>query len=455
MSKIALKLEKRVILQAMRKIKFIDLFAGIGGIRLGFEQAARELGIETQCVMTSEIKEYAIEVLKQNHPDEDVRGDITKINASEVPDFDFLLAGFPCQAFSAAGKRLGFMDTRGTMFFEVERILKEKQPFGFVLENVEGLVNHDKVDKNAPMGRTLETILGRLDELGYKTEWKILNSRNFGLAQERKRIYIVGSKIEKPSLDSFPVRTAVLGDVLEKGLPTVRSKFINQLLSHYSFEELFGKSIKDKRGGENNIHSWDIEMKGEVSDNQKKLLNELFKQRRKKKWAEEFGIDWMDGMPLTFEQISTFFDDENLMQMLEDLVVKGYLCKEHPKRLVTKTNLFGESSLVRKQDETLPLGYNIVTGKLSFEVNKILDPQDVTPTLVAMDMKKLFVVDNDGIRTLSLKEGLRLFGYPDDYQFNVKKDDGYDLLGNTVAVPVIKSVAGRLLEIYFKSNTKI
>lgn len=87
-------------------------------------------------------------------------------------------------------------------------------------------------------------------------------------------------------------------------------------------------------------------------------------------------------------------------------------------------------------------------------MNKILDPQDVTPTLVAMDMKKLFVVDNDGIRTLSLKEGLRLFGYPDDYQFDVKKDDGYDLLGNTVAVPVIKSVAMRLLEVYLKSNTK-
>lgn len=108
------------------KIRFIDLFAGIGGIRLGFEQTAKALGIDTECVLTSEIKPYAVKVLKQNYPNEIVSGDITKIPTSEIPDFDFLLGGFPCQSFSAAGKRLGFMDTRGTMFFEIEKILKTK-----------------------------------------------------------------------------------------------------------------------------------------------------------------------------------------------------------------------------------------------------------------------------------------------------------------------------------------
>jgi DNA (cytosine-5)-methyltransferase 1 len=437
------------------KVKFIDLFAGIGGIRLGFEQTAKALGLETECVLTSEIKPYAVKVLKQNFPNEKISGDITKISTSEIPDFDFLLGGFPCQSFSAAGKRLGFMDTRGTMFFEIEKILKAKKPFGFILENVEGLINHDKVDKNAKIGRTLSTIIEHLEALNYKVNWKLLNSKNFGLAQDRKRVYIVGTKVEAPSLDSFKEQTTKLKSVIEFGKPTIKSKFTELLLSHYSIEQLYGKSIKDKRGGANNIHSWDIELKGKVSVEQKKLLNQLFKERRKKRWAEEFGIDWMDGMPLTLEQISTFYNHENLEEMLEDLVKKGYLKKEHPKRLIKETNLLGETKTVRKQDTTLPLGYNIVSGKLSFEVNKVLCPNQIAPTLVAMDMKKLFVADNNGLRTLTLSEGLKLFGYPENFKFDVGIDEGYDLLGNTVTVPIVKAVSERVLTIWNNEKNKI
>ena len=426
-----------------KEIKFIDLFAGIGGIRKGFELACAEFGYETKCVFTSEIKPYAIDVLNQNHPLETVNGDITKVDEKDMPDFDFLLAGFPCQAFSAAGKRLGFLDTRGTLFFDVERILKEKKPFGFVLENVEGLVNHDKENPKDKIGRTLTTILQHLDVLGYHVNWKVLNAKNFEVPQDRKRIYIVGTKKEKPSLENFAVKHKKLGDVLETGLPVSNSRFTELLLSHYTVEELYGKSIKDKRGGDNNIHSWDIEYKGAISPRQIELLNKMLKERRKKKWAEIYGIDWMDGMPLTIDFIRTFFDDPNLEEMLEDLVNKKYVVKEHPKKKVEN---------VRVQDPTLPLGYNIVAGKMSFEVSKILDPNDIAPTLVAMDMQHLYVVDGNGLRTLTLREGLRLFGYPDDYKFDVKIEDGYDLLGNTVVVPVIKAVSGRVVELYRKYN---
>ena len=425
--------------KVMGVIKFIDLFAGIGGIRKGFELACVEKGLQTECVFTSEIKPYAVDVLSQNHPNETITGDITQVNAQDIPPFDFLLAGFPCQAFSAAGKRLGFEDTRGTLFFDVERILAERKPYGFILENVEGLVNHDRENSTDKIGKTLRVILEHLDALNYKVSWKVLNAKNFGVPQERKRVYIVGTRKSAPDLENFTPTESVLADILESGLPTTQSKFVDLLLSHYTIDELYGKAIKDKRGGKNNIHSWDIDYKGITTQQEKILLNRMMKERRKKKWAEEFDIDWMDGMPLTLEQIRTFYDAPNLEEMLENLVKMKYLRKEHPKKKVGNH---------REQDETLPIGYNIVAGKMSFEVGKVLDPQGIAPTLVAMDMQHLFVPDGNGIRPLSLREGLRLFGYPDNYKFDTTIENGYDLLGNTVVVPVIKAVASRILNIY-------
>ena len=423
-----------------KKVKFVDLFAGMGGIRKGFELACESMKLESECVFTSEIKPHAVEILKQNNSCEKIHGDITKINEKDIPDFDFLLAGFPCQAFSSAGKRLGFLDTRGTLYFEVERILKEKKPKGFILENVEGLVIHDRKDKKSPIGQTLSTILQSLENLGYKVEWKVLNSKYFGVPQERKRIYIIGTDRKKPDMNFQVGKVKKIKEILESGLPTVNSKIVSLLLSHFSAEELQGKAIKDKRGGKDNIHSWDIELKGKVTNSQKELLNKLLTERRKKKWAYEYGIEWMDGMPLTKEHIKTFYDVKNLEEILEDLVNKGYLKKEYPKRKIAGK---------RVQDTNLPIGYNIVTGKMSFEINKILNPESIAPTLVAMDMRGLFVVDGKGLRNLSLREGLRLFGYPEDFKFEIEKNLGYDLLGNTVVVPAIEEVSKRVLKIYY------
>lgn len=421
-----------------KEIRFIDLFAGIGGIRTGLSQALQEAGYIPRCVMTSEIKPYAIKVLQENYEHDNIVGDITQIDASSIPDFDILCAGFPCQAFSSAGKRQGFADTRGTLFFEVERILREKKPKGFILENVEGLVNHDG-------GKTLEVITSKLRELGYLINYRVLNSADFGVPQERKRIYIVGSFNEKPDLENFEKSKKTIGDILESGKPTENTPFISTLLSHFSVADLFGKSIKDKRGGETNIHSWDLEIKGPVSNDQKKLLNLMLRERRKKKWAEVIGIDWMDGMPLTYDQIHSFFPHSNLQQMLDDLAAKGYIKFEHPKRKITVTDIFGTSTTQRRPDTSLPKGYNIVAGKLSFPISKVMGPHEIAPTLVAMDMQKLYVADNGGLRRLTLREGLRLFGYPETTELNVSEKDGYDLLGNTVVVPVIKAVATRLL----------
>ena len=428
----------------MNNIKYIDLFAGMGGIRLGLSRACEQAGISSECVFTSEIKPAAISVYKQNHPGEEIVGDITKVDAKDIPNFDILLAGFPCQAFSYAGNRDGFADaTRGTLFFDVLRILNEKKPVGFILENVEGLVSHDG-------GRTFKTIIKCLEKL-YSVSAKVLNAKDFGVPQDRKRIYIVGVKkgLKKISLDSFPVIQSTVGDILEKGLPLSDTPFTKKLLEHYSVNQLSGKKIKDKRGGDDNIHSWDIEIKGPVSNEQKALLNEMLKARRKHKWAEEWGIDWMDGMPLTISQIRTFYDHPNLSQMLRDLVKKGYLTYEHPKAKVVKSTVVNGRRVTtsrRTPDESKPKGYNIVAGKLSFEVSEILGNDKIAPTMVAMDMHRLHVVDGDGIRRLSLREGLRLFGYPDNFKFDIPEKDGYDLLGNTVVVPVIEAIASRLIK---------
>lgn len=158
--------------------KFIDLFAGIGGIRIPFDKLGGE------CVFSSEIDPYCQQVYEANFG-EKPQGDITKIDPKSIPDHDILLGGFPCQAFSIIGKQQGFADTRGTLFFSIEQILKEKQPRAFLLENVKQLFTHDG-------GRTYKIIHAKLEELGYSVHTKILNSLDFGVPQKRERTYIVG-----------------------------------------------------------------------------------------------------------------------------------------------------------------------------------------------------------------------------------------------------------------------
>jgi DNA (cytosine-5)-methyltransferase 1 len=194
------------------EFNFIDLFAGIGGIRIPFQ----ELG--GKCVFTSEWDKFAQKTYRVNFGEEP-KGDITKIAAKDIPDFDILLAGFPCQPFSQAGLKKGFSDTRGTLFFEIERILKEKKPKAFLLENVKQLKGHDR-------GRTLRVILEHLDKLNYYVKPEILRAGDFGVPQNRERIYIIGLDKDHFNLPDdydfhFPNPTfgkTRLGDILEKNV---------------------------------------------------------------------------------------------------------------------------------------------------------------------------------------------------------------------------------------------
>jgi len=187
-----------------KKFKFIDLFAGVGGIRIPFE----ELGGE--CVFTSEWDKFS-QITYEANFGEKPHGDITQIDEKDIPKHNLLLAGFPCQAFSQAGLKKGFQDTRGTMFFEIARILDHHKPNAFLLENVKGLRGHDK-------GNTFKTIVSILNELGYQTlESEVLNAKHFGLPQNRERIFIVGFKknvnFQFPTPPQTPTR---LGNILQK-----------------------------------------------------------------------------------------------------------------------------------------------------------------------------------------------------------------------------------------------
>ena len=190
-------------------IRYIDLFAGIGGFRIALEQLCAEANLPAQCVSASEIDPYARAAYAANFGHEPC-GDITQIDEREIPDHDLLFAGFPCQPFSIIGQGKGFDDTRGTLFFDIARILAAKRPRAFVLENVKRLVGHNK-------GRTLAEILRVLrDELGYTVHYQVLNALDYGLPQKRERVIFVG--FQRPFTFDWPPKQAEftpLTDILE------------------------------------------------------------------------------------------------------------------------------------------------------------------------------------------------------------------------------------------------
>ena len=198
-------------------MKFIDLFAGIGGIRIPFD----ELGYTN--VFASEWNDAACDTYEANFGHRPA-GDITQIDARDIPAHDVLLAGFPCQAFSIMGKMKGFDDARGTMFFEIARILDYRKPKAILLENVKQLTTHDR-------GRTFAVILELLDQLGYHVKWKVLNALDFGVPQKRERIIIVGFRSARKAKAfnfDFPVQPYNLADVLEPDDAVDKSLFASE-----------------------------------------------------------------------------------------------------------------------------------------------------------------------------------------------------------------------------------
>lgn len=405
-------------------INYIDLFAGVGGIRLGVTQALTKQNIPSKCVLSSEIDEKACETYQLNfgeHPE----GDVKKIE--EIEQFDFLLAGFPCQPFSYAGKRQGFGDTRGTLFFEIERILGKYHPKAFLLENVRGLYTHDG-------GRTFQTIMSKLHELGYGTYDLILNSSDFGVPQNRVRLYILGILGSTPrmtlttnlgAVDSHAYKKneeklKTVGDILEEDVAEkyyCSATFEEQLRSVMGDDltKLHGYRLIDYRGGQS-LHSWELGKKGKCSAQEIKFMNLLILNRRKPIFGKH-----QDGKKLSLEQIKTFYTDDDILEVIESLKQKGYLKEENGR-------------------------FNPVCGNMSFEVFKFLDPNSISITLTSSDSNRLGVIQNNRPRRITPRECARLQGFPDTFIVNPSDSYAYKQFGNSVSVPVIEALVSDFLE---------
>jgi len=198
--------------KSSKAIRYIDLFCGIGGFRIATEQISAELSIPVKCVFSCDIDEECQIAYEENFS-EMPAGDITTVDARDIPEHDILFAGFPCQPFSIIGYRRGFEDTRGTLFFEIARILEAKKPTAFVLENVKLLVGHNN-------GKTLKRIMSALRDLGYYADFRVLNALDFGIPQKRERVFIVGFK--KACLFDWPkgsIHMTALQEILEDNVP--------------------------------------------------------------------------------------------------------------------------------------------------------------------------------------------------------------------------------------------
>ena len=414
----------------MKQIRIVDLFAGIGGMRLAFETAATKLNIKTQCVLSSEIKADSRLVYQQNFG-ESPQGDIR--NIEKLPPHDVLLAGFPCQSFSYAGKKAGFGDTRGTLFFEITRLIDTYKPQAFIFENVRGLLTNDN-------GKTIATIKREIQKRGYSFDAFLLNSANFELPQNRLRVYLVGLLNSAPkfnlisdvgpkdshsynpqqlSLFSNPKKIVTVADILEENPEekyNCSPEFVKALKKRLGgdLNKLHGVRLIDYRGG-NSLHSWELGLRGECSDEEIQLMNSFILKRRNSEFGKE-----RDGKLLSKEQIGTFFNSSKLETILDSLVAKNYL-------------------------KIIDDKYKPVAGNFSFEVYKFLDPHKIAVTLVASDSNRLGIYHNGRVRKITPREAARLQGFPDRFILHPKSDRAYYQLGNSVSINVVEAVAREVL----------
>lgn len=371
-------------------MKFIDLFAGIGGFRYGLEKASKENKTAFECVWSNEWDKYASEVYKRHYFECDTR-DIKTVNTRELPPHDLLCAGFPCQSFSVAGKRMGFDDTRGSLFFEIARIIKDKRPRYLLLENVKGLLSHDK-------GKTFQAILRILADLGYDIQWQVLNSKNFGVPQNRERVFIVGNLRGTRRPQVFPLE----GEIHEA---TNSGDVAGTLQADY-FK-------RDRTGG--------YVIKAQPVLTPERINKRQNGRRFKKEGEPMFTLTGQDRHGIAIGTLRTHKDGNGFRQ------IKQGIAPTIPAR--ARTDGSGQPVII---DDFYPE-----------RVREFVE----SPTLRS-GRNGLKVNDSLRIRLLTPKECERLQGFPDGWTEGVSDTQRYKQLGNAVTTNVVTEIGKKILAAY-------
>ena len=310
-----------------------------------------------------------------------------------------------CQTFSYAGKRMGLDDTRGTLFYELARIMKDKQPQWAIFENVKGLLTHDG-------GQTFETILHTFYSLGYHVSFQVMDAKYYGVANSRPRVFIVCHRDTEIQM-RIPVQQTIPFSSIKETLPPEESEYTRKLLAKYTPEYLRGKKVTDKAKSKNIIHTWEFEARGPVNGTQIKIMEHLRDQY----------INGKGSKGSNYEVLASHFGD--IKDDIEDLLTKRYI------------------QYKEKEDE-----YRVLAGELSGHFTRFVDSRKPLPTLVATSLPHMGVVEDTGIRKVSLHEATRALGFPEGYKLpdTISETWAYDLLGNTVAPPVVKLIMDEIIK---------
>lgn len=403
----------------MNEPTFFDMFSGIGGFKLAFENAG------FKSVGFCEIDPYSRKLYKAyfNTEGEYECHDATRINPNKLPEFDVLVGGFPCQAFSIAGKRLGFDDTRGTLFFDIVRICQEKRPRYILLENVKGLLSHDG-------GKTFQTILGLLAEIGYQCEWQVLNSRDFGVPQNRERVFIAGYYGKRAAGQIFPLRES---DKIYYE-PSKAQKEICNLASTLK--------ARDYSSWNGNFVVYPLtEVRSEQAkqirrENKRKFGKDFSPRRAKDISIKKDGIIGALTSSITPEQ-HVIEITQNVSQGYRVYSAEGIGCclQSQSGGVGAKTGLYCVASRGRNTE-----------GK--YQQTAELRDDGLTNSLTSFS-KDNYILNGYSIRRLTPLECFRLQGFPDGMidtakQLNLSDNRLYKMAGNAVTVQVVESIARKI-----------
>ncbi len=407
-------------------MEFFDLFAGIGGFRLGMEKAGHT------CVGTCEWDKYPREIYKERFNKYTEWSDATKINASELPDFDCLCAGFPCQPFSIAGKRGGFIDTRGTLFFDIIRIAKEKRPRYLFLENVKGLLNHDK-------GSTFGTILNALDEVGYDAEWQLFDGKHY-LPQHRERIIIIGHLRGGGGRKILPIRETGQSDgKTNEGESNEGTRIQTEICS-----TIDTRYNQGRHSGETYLV---VPLTETRTEEAKKIRKELEAQGKNNSRRDKIIVPRKEGIPGTLTANESI---ERFLIQVGSFYENSHAGRVYDPKGIARGLLSGEGGM-GKQTGLYKIGF---VGTDS-QGNRIYSTKGSAATIGSTSggtgsHTGLYGIETDEgdfrIRKLTPTECERIMGFPDGWTifppgFTKSENPRYFALGNAIMVPMVYSIA--------------